>query len=178
MLADAEKQKALFYQVFPDKVDAGRNPRTFDWMLSRTCDGTGCTAPRELIHLLNEAKNVELRGIETGSQEPGNGLLFDRAALRGALPAVSRARFEQTLLQEYPQFRIRLHKLKGRKSDQTAESLAQIWGVDRDEASEDADRLVEIGFFEAPTPKRNTYRIPFLYQPALGIIHGKEQLTA
>lgn len=177
-LSGVSKQNDLFYRIFPDQVDGGRNPKTFDWMLSRTSDGTGQNAPRELIRLLNETRVAQLRRLETGSPDPGNGLLFDRSSLRDALPVVSRVRFQQTLLAEYPQLRERLLKLRGRKSEQTLDTLADIWEVDTDEARICAQKLVDVGFFAPPTKVRGTdqsYRIPFLYHAALDIVRGKEQ---
>lgn len=67
-LRDAEEQSSLFYRIFPTQVDGGpKNPRTFGWMLSRTRDAANETAPRELIHLLSSARDVQLRRLELGS---------------------------------------------------------------------------------------------------------------
>ena len=52
-LRDFDAQQELFYRVFPAQVQQGsRKPSTLDWIISRCADGTGKTAPRELIHLL------------------------------------------------------------------------------------------------------------------------------
>jgi len=42
-----EAQEKFFYGLCPDQVDVGPNkPNTFDWVLSRTRDGTKSNAPR------------------------------------------------------------------------------------------------------------------------------------
>jgi len=65
IFASTEKHRDLFYRIFPQQVDAGaRKPSTLDWMLSRTADATRQTAPRELIHLLSSARDVQLQRLE------------------------------------------------------------------------------------------------------------------
>src|SRR3546814_1242171 len=91
-----EKQRELFYMLLPDKVDTGKNPDTFDWIVSRTTDANGQPVPREIIHLLESAKNIHIKKLERGSDEPDGTQLVDRASLKEALPVVSKVRYEQT----------------------------------------------------------------------------------
>lgn len=60
-------------------------PSTFDWMLSRTRDGTQRNAPRELIHLLNSLRDEQVRRLEIGDAEPDGPRLFVRATFKDAL---------------------------------------------------------------------------------------------
>ena len=77
MLNDIAAQQAVFYRVFPKQVDVGeKKPSTFDWMLSRTRDGTSYTAPRELIHLLNSIAETQLRKMQIGAEDPPEDILF------------------------------------------------------------------------------------------------------
>ncbi len=93
VLADLDQQRALFYRAFPKQVDSGPNkPTTFDWMLSRTRDGTGLSAPREMIHLLNSIRDTQVRKLETGDEEPVDENLFGRAAIKDGLREVSNVR--------------------------------------------------------------------------------------
>jgi hypothetical protein len=175
IVLDIAKQWELFYRVFPDQVDQGtRRPKTFDWMLSRTSDGTQATAPRELIHLLTAAQNAQIRRLEMGEAGPANESLFEGQALRDALPEVSKARLELTIYAEYPELRARLEQLRNQKTHQYVESLANIWGTSRDAATSIAQELVRIGFFEelrsGPNPE---YDVPFLYRAALSMVQGK-----
>lgn len=71
-------------------------------MLGRVEDGLGISAPRELIHLLNESKEQQIQLLETGTKEDSYDELISRAALIQALHVVSKVRLEQTIYQEYP----------------------------------------------------------------------------
>lgn len=174
VLRDADKQSELFYRIFPRQVDGGpKNPETLKWMLSRTSDGSNQSAPRELIHLLTSAREVQLRRLELGGTEPPDETLFERGALKEALPAVSNARFEQTLCAEYPIFQDWLNMLEGEKTQQRPETLSEIWNISEELAQNLADELVEIGFFEKRGVKEDpVYWVPFLYRDALGMSQG------
>lgn len=165
----------FFYQMFPDQVDVGPNkPTTLDWLLSRTRDGTKANAPRELVHLLNSLRDVQVRRFEVGAEpEPENQQLFARVAFKEALPEVSKIRLEQTLYAEHPDQKPWLEKLKGEKTLQTPETLAQIWGIAKEEAITRASMLASIGFFEQRGSKQAPeYWVPFLYREALDLIQG------
>ncbi len=174
VLDNIREQLHLFYRVFPPQVDAGPNkPRTLEWMLTRTCDGSKETAPRELIHLLSSMREVQLRSLEIGGPEPEGEALFNRGALKEALPLVSKARFEQTLCAEHPRFKEALSRLESEKTEQRPETLARIWAVPREEALKRAEQLTEIGFFERQgTQEAPIFRVPFLYRAALSMVQG------
>ena len=176
VLSSVERQEELFYRIFPDQVEAGsRKSTTLDWMLGRVKDGTGRVAPRELIHLLASLRDVQLRMLEMGVAEPSGEQLFDRAAFKVALPEVSRARLDQTLLPEYPRLRPYVIGLERRKTLQTVETLAGIWGCKVDEARAVAAQLVDVGFFERrQTQSGDSFWIPFLYRDALQLVQGTE----
>lgn len=172
--ASAELQSQFFNKVFPKQIDIGlKQPTTLDWMLSRTADGTGRTAPRELIHLLIESRDEQLKLYQLGHEVPINDQLFDKLAIKSALPAVSKARYEQTLCAENPTLREYLDKLEGEKTDQSQQTLAKLWGISVDKAVAVADRLVDAGFFERRKLKeRMSFRVPFLYRDALKMVQG------
>jgi hypothetical protein len=176
ILGNVGEQRELFYRIFPDQVEGGtRKSTTFDWMLGRTRDGSGRTAPRELIHLLSSLREQQLRLLELGHDEPAGEQLFDRAAFKAALPEVSRVRLEQTLFAENPTLRPYVEKLERRKAQQSAATLAEIWECVVDEAREVADRLVEVGFFERRQAAGETaYWVPFLYRDSLSLVQGTE----
>jgi hypothetical protein len=176
VLSDVGKQKAFFYQVFPPQVDQGsRRPATIDWCLTRTKDGTGQNAPRELIHLLTEARNSQLTRFETGQTAPEGSAVFVGQAFKDALPAVSKARLAQTLYAEHPTLRPLIEKMEGQKARQNAASLAAVWGVSEAEAARAAEELVVVGFFE---PRLNDYWVPFMYRPALEMVQGSAEGVA
>lgn len=175
VLANAELQRKVFDSLFPEKIDVGtKNPATFEWILGRVQDGTKTVAPREVIHLLTEAKSNQLAMLERGGEEPAGTELFTRQAVRDALPTISRVRLDQTIYAEYPEVKGWLEALDSEKSDQPTSSLARIWGVKEDEATSRARRLVEVGVFELRGDKRTPrYWVPFLYRPGLAVVQGK-----
>jgi hypothetical protein len=172
---DISKQEDVFYRVFPDQIDVGeRKPSAFDWMLYRTVDATDSYVPRELIHLLTSAREIQIRRLETGFEEPDGEKLFERKTFKDALPEVSKSRLENTLYAEYPDLRPWIEQLEGEKSEQYPETLSEIWEVSRDEALDKAHRLVEVGFFEKKGSKKDGFSFwtPFLYRPALDLTQG------
>ena len=85
VLRSTESQEAFFVTLFPKQVKVGPNKsRTFDWMLGRTRDASGKNAPRELIHLLNVLRHVQVRKLEIGESEPEGDNLFSRGSVLGS----------------------------------------------------------------------------------------------
>ncbi|OGG57792.1 hypothetical protein A2765_05160 [Candidatus Kaiserbacteria bacterium RIFCSPHIGHO2_01_FULL_56_24] len=175
VLNNYELQKDFFYRVFPKQIDAGsRKSETIRWLMARVSDGTQKIAPRELIHLLNEAKDGQINAMELGEAAPPGENLFTPTAIKNALPPVSQARMEQTIFAEYPDLKKFILMLEGEKATQSIESLMKIWDMSIEDAVDMASRLVDIGFFETRGDKRNPeFRVPFLYRPYLKLIQGK-----
>jgi hypothetical protein len=172
--AQVNQQDALLRRMLPDQVDAGRNRTTFEWMLSRTQDGFGQAAPRELIHLMSSLRDNQIKRIEVGHNEPPAELLFDRAAFKEALREVSQVRLTQTLYAEYPDLKPLVERLDREKTQQTPQTLAGLWGVGQDQARKKASLLVDIGFFEARGEKEApVYWVPFLYRDGLRMVQGE-----
>lgn len=180
VLGSSEAQAELFQRIFPSQVEQGeRKATTFDWMVGRCADGTGNTAPRELIHLLNCIKDEEIRRLERGEKAPEGDQLFDRSVFKSALPTVSTTRLHTYLYAEYPTEKAYLEKLRGEKTEQTVETLIEIWGLNRDETLAKAQSLIELGFFQARgTRAEPTFWVPFLYRDALDLIQGKAGASA
>jgi hypothetical protein len=174
VLRDFNAQRALFSRLFPAQVEQGtRKPSTFDWMVSRCADGTTKTAPRELIHLLISLREQEIARLERGEEPPQGDQLFDRSVFKAALPAVSEARLVQTLYAEYPHLQPLLEKLKGEKTEQTADSLASIWRLGSSDTVARTQEAIAVGFFlPRGSRDRPTYWVPFLYRDALAMSQG------
>ena len=173
VLADVTRQRAAFDSIVPDKIDVGRNPLTFEWILGRAQDGKKTFAPREVIHLLTEAQDIQVEMLVRGEPEPLGAELFTRQAFREALMPVSNTRLEQTIYAEYPELKSLIAALKAEKAEQTLEKLTEIWKVAPEEATKNAERLVEVGVFEARGTKAEPRNwVPFLYRPALHLVQG------
>lgn len=174
--ANYDAQKELFYRLAPAQIDSGKNPLTFEWMVSRTTDGTGNPAPRELIHLLSTVKKLQIQRFERGAADVEGEQIFERPPFKEALKEVSKVRYEQTLLAEYPTLREYLEKLEGEKCEQTPETLGKLWGLEPDEALKVARRLADVGFFTVVGDKSApSFWAAFLYRPALNLIQGKAE---
>ncbi len=173
-LSSLDKQSTFLARIFPEQIDVGPNkPRTLDWIIGRTRDASKMAAPREVIHLLNASRDVQVRKLEVGESEPEGEHLFSRQAFKEALVEVSRVRLQQTLYAEYPTLRDSVEQLRGEKTSQTVESLAAIWKVNREEATRMASALAEAGFFEVRGSKEAPeYWVPFLYRDALDLVQG------
>lgn len=174
VLDSVEGQENFFFRMFPDQVDVGPNkPTTLDWLLTRTRDGTQVNAPRELIHFLNALRAQQMRRYELGEPDPDGESLFARATFKDALPEVSEVRLTQTLYAEYPELRSDVEKLRGERTSQRIETLAEIWNKSLEDTRELANDLVDVGFFERRGSRdAPEYWVPFLYRDALEMIQG------
>ncbi len=176
VLQSSAVQRSTFDSLVPIQIDAGRNPKTFEWILGRIQDGSGRAAPREVIHLLTEARDIQSQMLERGEEVPGAQRLFDRQAFREALNPVSKVRLEQTIYAEYPELRARIEALESEKTEQTLTSLSKIWNVGEDEARNVAQSLVDIGFFAQQGAKAEPrFWVPFLYRPGLKMVQGSAE---
>jgi hypothetical protein len=129
--------------------------------------------PSRAAKLLSVARDKQLKLYELANLEPPFENLFDKAAIKSALPVVSKARYEQTLCAENPTLKPFLDKLESQKTQQTLESLSMLWKCTTEKASEKAELLVEVGFFERIASKdRLAYWVPFLYRAALNLVQG------
>jgi hypothetical protein len=172
ILSDTSKQESFFYQVFPDQIAIGRRQTsTLDWMLTRVADGSQHPAPRELIHLLQLARDTQLRAYEIGGPEPIG--LIGRLAIKDSLPEVSKVRFEKTLCAEYPRLKKYLMKLENKKAAQSLQSLTHLFELSTEVAVTVVEELVQAGFFVKKMEKGSTvYWVPFLYRDALHLVQG------
>jgi hypothetical protein len=177
ILQDTKQQERLFYRFFPNQVEQGpQKAPTFKWLVTRCADGTGKTAPREMIHLLNCILEQEIRRLEQGGAPTPDDQLFDRSVFKLALPTVSDARLNQYLYAEYANERPYVSKLEGQKAEQTPGSLSDLWAIDEAGAIAKAKELVELGFFEERgTREQPTFWVPFLYRDALHLVQGRAE---
>jgi hypothetical protein len=174
VIGSTEERLRFFHRMFFEQVEVGtRKSDTVDWILSRTSDGTRKTAPREVVHLLNSVRDVQLRKLELGDAAPEGERLFARTALKEALPEVSKVRLEQTIFAEYPNLKKKIETLRKEKTRHTPRSLARIWDVDEHDAVAAADELVAVGVFERQGSKEEPeFWIPFLYRDAMDVSQG------
>jgi hypothetical protein len=173
--ASQEYQEQLFYELFPDKVDTGRNPHTLDWLIGRVQDGLGYAAPRDLINLINAALQKQIQFLEVGADAPEGDLLFSRRALKEALTQASKEKVDRFLFAEYPTLRPYLEQLRGKRTSQTPETLASLWNVSEVEASDIAERIVKAGVWrkEGESPAR--FWTMFIFRDGLDMVQGQAE---
>ncbi len=130
--------------------------------------------PGRFIHLFEWIKDLQIKRLERGEPEPPSQQLFDRAVFKEALKEVSKVRYTQTMVAEYPDLRIYMDRLEGQKAEQSLQSLQDLWQTSREAAIEFAERLVSVGFFEKRDRKGTaSYWTPFIYRGALKLIQGR-----
>ena len=174
VFSSADEQEKLMGKMLPDQIDAGRNPKTFSWMIGRTTDGNKQPVPRELIHLITATQEAQVKRLEMGTEPPHDDELFDRASFKEALREVSLVRLRQTLYAEYSDLKPYIEKLEDEKAEQLPTTLAETWGVSVEDAVEVAEQLVRVGFFERIGNREDvSYWVPFLYRDALNLVQGQ-----
>ena len=162
----------LFSTVFPPQVDVGKKkPSAWNWMLSRVRDGNKLTPPRNLIDLVNKAKEAQSRREERDSREFVASMpLLESDSIRKALAALSEQRVQDTLLAESGDFAVHISAFSNSKSEHNAATFAEILKLSGKELEEVIAELVAIGFLEKTG---STYKVPMLYRSGLKIIQGK-----
>lgn len=175
IIKDNTKQSQVFYNMFPEKVESNVL-NTYRWILSRTRDGNGYNAPRDIIQLLNETKDCQIKEMELGTKEPDGNVIFSRSALRNAVKQVSNIKLFKTIYAEYPDLKDYIEKLRKQKATQKITTLMKIWNLNEIDAQKLVDRLCSVGVFEAIGDIENKqYRVPFLYREELGLIQGSAE---
>jgi len=172
LLVDFQKQKELFYRIFPKKVEAGsRKSSTFDWMLNRVTDGNGVYTPREMIHFVQELRNEEMQKLIRGEDNSSGENLFGTNIFKDAYKNVSKEKFEKVLLSEYPDLREYFLKFEGHHTEYSKEKIRELFQIEN--IDEVITKLCSVGFLQY-IKASEMYKIPFIYQPCLDIILGKE----
>jgi hypothetical protein len=90
-----EYQHRVFYQVFPPKV--GKQP-TFEWLIASLRDGKDQVTPRDLIDLINHARNNQLKKFRLEKKQQN--YLIEEQALKDALASLSENKRDRYLFAE------------------------------------------------------------------------------
>jgi hypothetical protein len=165
--------EALFYRLFPDKVDqAERKPTSWNWIMSRIRDGNDVKPPRNLIDLVNLAREEQMRAeTRTPNALDPTTPLISAESLRSAHERLSAQRVEDTLLAEAgSDVAALVEKFRKSKAEHNAETLAATLGLDGEPLQVAIRQLVEVGFLEA---QRASWKVPMLYRDGLEVRQGK-----
>jgi hypothetical protein len=162
----------LFAKLFPEQVDVGkRKPKTWRWILNRIRDGNGIAPPRNLIDLINKARDAQARREERQPRDwDGSQPLFEADSLRRALDVLSEQRVNDTLLAETGASAVFIEKFRNGKAEHNEESLRAVLGAKEAVFDDLKKELVTLGFLEQ---SGQSYKIPILYRSGLNITQGK-----
>ena len=157
-LASTEKQSSVFYRLFPPTSGVGHDKRaSFDWIVTYLADGNHEVAPRDVIHLLEEARRIQVNNLELGKSPPLRQFLFDGVSLPSALGSVSTVRLKQTLFAEHPGLKPYIDALAGGGAVLSLRDLAEAWEVKSDEARPIIGKLEEVGFLRRQVPTKTSW---------------------
>lgn len=167
-LTDSE----LFYRLFPSQIDTGdRKPETWNWIMSRIRDSNDVKPPRNIIDLINKAREAQIRKEERservyGATEP----LIEADSIKKGLERLSSDRVEDTLLAEAADYAEYIEKFRGNKSEYDLDSICKLFKLPKEKTSQIIKELSDLGFLES---LGTTYKIPMLYRDGLSIVQGK-----
>jgi hypothetical protein len=162
----------LFSTIFPLQVDVGeKKPTAWNWILSRVRDGNAIAPPRNLIDLVNKAKEAQSRREERNPRDfNANEPLLESDSIRKALMALSAQRVQDTLLAESGDYASQIDAFKNGKAEHNDETIAATLGLEGADLANVLEELLAIGFLEKIG---SFYKIPMLYRSGLNITQGK-----
>lgn len=160
-------KEELFKKIFPRK-NRENGDFNFEWIITRIKDAFDNATPRELIHLIDAAIKHEIKRISENNYQT-NSLISIEALLEG-LKETSKTKVE-TLIAEYPNLKIYILRLKGKKPRLKFDELKDIWGVGKKDSVIITNNLVKIGLLknESDNEEYNTLFVPTIFRPYLKI---------
>ncbi len=164
--------KEIFDRIFPDQVvQGGGRPKTWNWMMSRIRDGNGIRPPRNLIDLIVEARQAQLRSEDRNPREYSPGTpIIDADSIRRAQRALSERRVQDTLFAEAADLAPMIEKFRDGKAEHSVSSLSELLGLPEQGVRTAIKPLLEIGFLEEVG---SSFKVPMLYRDGLSITQGK-----
>jgi hypothetical protein len=170
-LADRSNED-VFSIVLPAQIDVGdRKPDTKTWIMGRIRDGNDVRPPRNLIDLINKAREVQSRkdSREKRDLDLTVGPIIESISMKKAITQLSEQRVQDTLLAEAYSHADVIERFRDGKAEHNATSLAAVIGS-KDNLKEHIQPLIDMGFLEE---FGENYKIPMLYRDGLKITQGK-----
>ncbi len=164
-------REKVFYELFPAKVHKGeKQSTTLKWVYNRCQDGNGVVTPRDVIQLLNYAKQRQCSIVS--SDLAGESLfLFSSISLRYGHKELSKSKKVNLLQAEYPHLFPKMEKFAKGKSEYSQNALKKLLGRKWEKSVAD---LHSIGFLQKTKLKgKITYKVPYIYSVGLEITRGK-----
>lgn len=172
LIGGEDSNEKVFSTLLPDQIDVGdRKPDTKTWIMGRIRDGNNNRPPRNLIDLLNKARDSQVRREQRDTRDvnPEVGPIIEAEAVKRALTQLSEQRVQDTLLAEAADLSEIIQQFRDGKSEHNSESLKETIGT-VENYSQIIQSLVDIGFLEE---FGQNHKIPMLYRDGLRIKQGK-----
>lgn len=156
----------IFYTLFPARGSKGAT--FWVYLLRELRDGNGLVTPRDLIFLLDKAREAQLRLISAGA---GDNTLFSKQSIEKALDQCSETKVNSYLRSEFPYLResVDKFKLKFNKYDET--QILELLGTELLE--ERLEQLFSVGVLHRKRESNLIWIAP-LYQRGLQVRGRRE----
>lgn len=166
----AQQRREVYYKLFPEKVDKGRAAEGFKWIVDRITDGNGVATPRDLLSVIDAARQFQIEQLERDFLTLPGSHIFTEDTLRRSVRKVAKDNLETRIFAEYPDLRQPILSFEGGKADHNDDTLKEILG---DPYSTLLQRLQRVGFLYRRTRKGvQVWTIPFFYSFALDVTRG------
>lgn len=140
--------------------------------MSRVRDGNDVKPPRNLIDLVNLAREEQLRAESRSQQQTQQqSIMITAESLRSAHSRLSIQRVEDTLLAEsVHETAAMIERFRKSKAEHNLETLSEVLNLEGEQLQSAIRQLTDVGFLEA---LRASWKIPMLYREGLEIRQGK-----
>lgn len=172
LIKNPDDNHEVFSILLPGQIDVGdRKPSTKTWLMSRIRDGNNNRPPRNMIDLLNKARESQLRREQRDERQVILGVnpIIEADAVKRAFSQLSEQRVQDTLIAEANDLAAIIQNFRDGKSEHNQSSLREAIGADEGFAQA-VQALVDIGFLEE---FGQNHKVPMLYRDGLRIKQGK-----
>ncbi|HEY1079315.1 MAG TPA: hypothetical protein VGE46_04430 [Bdellovibrio sp.] len=157
---------AIFYILFPARGSKGAT--FWDYLLREMRDGNYLVTPRDLIFLLDKAREAQLRLISAGE---GEDTLFSKQSIEKALDQCSSNKISNYVSSEFPYLRESIDKLKLKFNKYDDVQMLEMLGGDLYEKR--LAQLFSVGILHR-RKEGNTIWVAPLYQRGLQVRGRRE----
>lgn len=152
---------SVFYTLFPARGSKGAT--FWDYLLREMRDGNDLTTPRDLIFLLDKAREAQLRLISAGE---GEETLFSKQSIEKALDQCSSGKISAYVTSEFPYLRESIDKLKLKFNKYDEIQMREVLGTELYEKR--LAQLFSVGVLHR-RKESNTIWVAPLYQRGLQV---------
>jgi len=126
---DGKSDQGIMAIMLPEQIDVGdRKPATKTWLMARIRDGNEVKSPRNLIDLLNKAREAQLRKDARESRDvaPELGPIIEATSVKKASTQLSEQRIQDTLLAEANELTVAIELFRDGKAEHNIATLTTL----------------------------------------------------